>query len=221
MTHHQALESSAAERYLLEEMSELERFRFEEHFFDCEECAETMRLGHRLRTDAKEIFAAAPSLPASAEVVPLREGRLAWRPSARVALPWAAAAVMAIGLMYQAGGPGIPSQDEEARAFAPVALRPASRGETPTVVLPAEGGSVALALDVNTGARDEEITYTLTGADGGAVATGRARVPAQGTPLLLLVPAERLEAGGPFVLTLVGSGGSAGPPAEYRFQTTR
>ena len=31
MTHQQAVQSMAAERYLLDEMSELERHRFEEH----------------------------------------------------------------------------------------------------------------------------------------------------------------------------------------------
>ena len=45
MTHDQSFETHAPERYLLGEMSELEKFHFEEHYFTCEECAESVRLG--------------------------------------------------------------------------------------------------------------------------------------------------------------------------------
>lgn len=45
MTHQQALEKQAVERYLLEEMPEIERFAFEEHLFGCDVCAEDVRLG--------------------------------------------------------------------------------------------------------------------------------------------------------------------------------
>ena len=37
MQHQQALATKASERYLLGEMSELERFDFEAHYFDCPE----------------------------------------------------------------------------------------------------------------------------------------------------------------------------------------
>jgi anti-sigma factor RsiW len=45
MTHEQAVEKQATERYLLEEMPELERFAFEEHLFDCPICADDVRAG--------------------------------------------------------------------------------------------------------------------------------------------------------------------------------
>jgi hypothetical protein len=219
MTHNQALETMAAERYLLDEMSEIERFRFEEHFFDCEECAETMRLGHRLRTDAKHLFVASPSSAAdrTAAVVPISAARPAWRPSLRVALPWAAAAILAVGLVYEVRDPGTPRIGEDLQALSPVALRPASRGEVPTLTVPESGGSVALALDVNMGAAGQAIPYRLTRADGREVATGRVTVPAAGTPLLLLVPGDWLEPGTEFVLALTAPADPAAPPAEYRF----
>ena len=40
MTHQQALDGLASERYLLDEMTEGERFEFEAHYFDCVDCAE-------------------------------------------------------------------------------------------------------------------------------------------------------------------------------------
>jgi Putative zinc-finger len=217
MTHTQAIETMAAERYLLDEMSEIERFRFEEHFFDCEECAETMRLGHRLRTDAKHIFVAAPASAAERRVESVPVARPAWRPSLRVALPWAAAAVLAVGLLYDRnqGTSGL----QDVRALSPAVLRPASRGPIVSVPLP-DAGEVALALDVNMGAAGEPIAYRLTRDDGAEIDAGRATVPAAGSPLVLLVPGDRLEPGGQFLLALTTPGDPAAPPSEYRFNVT-
>ena len=49
MTHEKAVQTGASERYLLEEMSELERHAFENHYFSCVECAEDVRTGGLLR----------------------------------------------------------------------------------------------------------------------------------------------------------------------------
>lgn len=53
MTHQQAIDKHAAERYLLQEMPELERFAFEEHFFDCQICAEDVRTGALIQEGVK------------------------------------------------------------------------------------------------------------------------------------------------------------------------
>jgi hypothetical protein len=49
MTHEQAIGALAAERYLLEEMTETERDDFEAHYFSCAACADDVRLGAVLR----------------------------------------------------------------------------------------------------------------------------------------------------------------------------
>lgn len=202
MTHDEAVQALAAERYLLDEMSELERHQFEEHFFACHECAESMRIGSRLRRDAAEVFPAVPVVTASSGW---------WRRRGALTLPWAAAAVLAVALVYQSAGPGEVS--DATLALAPFALRPASRGEAPVVAIP-DRGPVVLALDVNTGAAGDDIGYTLAREGGGDVASGRARAPAAGTPLIVLIPADVLAGGGSFVLTLTGR---ASVPAQYRF----
>ena len=43
MEHSEAIETMAAERYALGEMTPEERDRFEEHFFDCSECSQAVR----------------------------------------------------------------------------------------------------------------------------------------------------------------------------------
>ena len=53
MTHQQALDTMAAERYLLDEMTEIEKHAFEEHFFDCADCAHEVRLGEQIRVEVR------------------------------------------------------------------------------------------------------------------------------------------------------------------------
>ena len=213
MTHEQAIETLAAERYLLDEMSDAERDTFEEHFFACEECGEAMRLGSQLRTDAPAIFRPARGtvrvLPGPAE----RDRRPRWRPAPSVMIPWAAAAMLALVVGYQARitGPGD-------GAYAPVALRPASRGPVQEIALPTTG-HVALALDVNTGAVGNPLRYRLTRGNGTEVMSGTTNVPSPGVPLVVVVPTDRLEAGATYLVTLTGGDGSV-PGSEYRFSTT-
>jgi hypothetical protein len=53
MTHEQAVAKQAAERYLLDEMPELERFAFEEHYFACAICAEDVKSGAVMQEGVK------------------------------------------------------------------------------------------------------------------------------------------------------------------------
>lgn len=45
MSHDEAVETFAAEQYLLEELDSRLREEFEEHLFDCQECALDLRAG--------------------------------------------------------------------------------------------------------------------------------------------------------------------------------
>jgi len=53
MDHDQAQATNAAERYLLGEMSEPERFDFESHYFECKECAGDVRAVHAFAEGVK------------------------------------------------------------------------------------------------------------------------------------------------------------------------
>jgi Putative zinc-finger len=213
MTHQHAVDTLAAERYLLDEMSDIERHDFEAHFFGCEECAGIMRLGHQLRTDAKALF---PS-PIRAREENRRVAPAWWQQPWRTAVPWAAAAMLAIALVVQLRTPPPSTSDELATTYEPVSLRPVSRGAVTVVPAPAAGERAALALEVNIGAPGDPIAYTLTRDNGNSVLSGRATVPAPGVPLVLLVPGGQLTAGSSYVLTLTAAGDSAARPAEYRF----
>ncbi len=69
MQHQQALATKASERYLLGEMSELERFAFEAHYFDCPSCADDVRTGDALARGIKAVCAEDASLRPHTAVV--------------------------------------------------------------------------------------------------------------------------------------------------------
>lgn len=72
MNHDQAIREQAVERYLLGELAEDARARFEEHFFDCTICASELKTGalfvDALRADRQSAVSTAPDL----RIVPKR-----------------------------------------------------------------------------------------------------------------------------------------------------
>jgi anti-sigma factor RsiW len=203
MRHEQAVASRAAERYLLDEMSELERHRFEAHYFSCPECAEDIRVGVALQEAASEPLTPGQSKPN------------AWpRPLRLVSLAAAAALVMTVGYQSLFVIPELQSMARP-QALAPVVLRPVSRGADTPITLPAGASFLSMSLDVNLDPLPSELQYDLATDQGIVVASGRVAAPAPGTPLLLLVPSKALSAGR-YALTLRPADGSAGTLA-YRF----
>jgi hypothetical protein len=60
MEHTQAVEAKAVERYLLGELAPSSREEFEQHFFDCKECSEDLRIGTLFLDTTKEVLATDP-----------------------------------------------------------------------------------------------------------------------------------------------------------------
>src|SRR6266852_1735582 len=202
MNHLQAVNTSAPERYLLEEMSELERHAFEDHYFSCADCAEDVRLGALMREGAKAGFIDAAKAGSVVSLAGTRAARAktVWRAS--VVLPWAAAATLALVAGYQSLMLA-PGQDRriQPQALTPITLRPASRGAEPVVPLPAGTAAIALAVDVGA-SRGPELAYDLRVVGGTSVASGRVVAPQPGVPLLLLIPAWTLTPAGHYILSI-------------------
>lgn len=209
MTHADAVRTLAVERYLLDEMPEIERFAFEDHYFDCVECADDLRAGSTMRKGVKagllpEASRAATISPAIA--------RRRWNPS--VVVPWAAAATLALAVGYQSLAPGRDGR-LQISTLTPVTVRPDSRGTVPTVPIGGDADAVTLALDVDAPA-GADLSYVLRNSAGARVAEGRMTAPTAGAPLLLLVPIWTLTPNTQYILAVQGAADGQ-PIGEYRF----
>ena len=213
MTHQQALDGLASERYLLDEMTEVERFEFEEHYFDCAECAEDVRLGDMIRQEARRDGAAmATDTQVGRPAVVLTSAKWWRRPM--VAAPWAVAATLAMVVGYQslrdAGGP---------QSIEPVMLRGATRGADTLVAIAPGQRFVALSADLLTPPQSSSLTYEILDANRSAVASGTSSVPRSGAPLMLLVPVAELQRAGHYTL-LVRDGDQKSVLGEYPFDVS-
>jgi hypothetical protein len=220
MDHLQAVNTMAMERYLLEEMPQPERDSFEEHYFSCAECAEDARTAAAMVDGAARGLARTEAGTATIRqrgVLPFRAAsQPRWRSS--VALPWAAAALLAIGIGYQSvEGPLVSRRSGDSFALTPSTLRPASRGQE-AVVSSGPGGLVTLAVDLGGAEFDKGIRYELARADGKTIASGEAAAPVSGAALLLMFPGSVVKGSEHFVLTLHNSGSPSLTPASYRFR---
>jgi hypothetical protein len=209
MTHADAVRTLAVERYLLDEMPEIERFAFEDHFFDCVDCADDLRAGSTMRKAVKAGLLPQASRPAA--IAPAIAKRR-WTPS--VVIPWAAAATLALAVGYQSLAP---ARDGglQVGALTPVTVRPDSRGTVPTVSIGSADKAVTLALDVNAPA-GADLTYVLRSSAGARIAEGRMTAPPAGGPLLLLVPVWTLTPNTQYILAVQGAADGQ-PIGEYRF----
>jgi hypothetical protein len=178
MTHADAVRTLAAERYLLDEMPEIERFAFEDHYFDCAECGEEVRAGALLQQAVRNGMLGQRARPPRSRF-----------PAPAVLIPWAAAASLAIVAGYQAVAPG---RDRlEVQGLTPVTVRPDTRGAVATVRIPDDGAAVAIAIEVEAPPASA-LTYELATTSGSRVAGGRLTAPGGGAPLLLLLPSWTL-----------------------------
>jgi len=96
MDHNEAVKYHAAEKYFLGELAGTEREAFEEHFFDCEDCAADVKATAILVDNVREALRTAPEL----KKAPSREtaGFLNWW---RPAYSFAAIALLLMTVGYQ------------------------------------------------------------------------------------------------------------------------
>ena len=203
MEHETAIKEYAAEKYLLREMTDAESEDFEEHFFDCRECAESVRDGAIL---ADSVRAMRPTAAAVA------------RPRfAPAAVAWGSLAA-AVGLVALLGIQNLRLRNEAfaPRALTAVFLSSATRGAN-EVVVNVDRKQPFTALDIDI--QDSQYrNYRCDLHD----PSGRVRVSipvsAEQTKetVRLLVPTRDLQPGN-YTLTVDGLGPAPSRVASYPF----
>lgn len=190
----------AAEKYLLDELTEEQRSQYEEHVFDCRECAEDVTSGAVFVANAKKVL----SEPKAERVkVPGDERpRPGWR-----ALFWPVPAGAAAGIALLFGGPaaylalhelprlrGELAQAEAIQA-APQYFITVSRSELPVVTASKTTRMVALTLSRGSEWSHPYYWCELVGPAGNVLFSADLKAPARGSELELLLPVTGLEPG--------------------------
>ena len=110
MDHNQALQLQAAVKYVLGELSQVQRDEYEEHYFDCAECAVDIKALATFADTTREVLRRERESQLAKELVPARGGWLRWLQPV-VAVPVFAALLLIIA--YQ-NTVTIPQAREEA-----------------------------------------------------------------------------------------------------------
>jgi Putative zinc-finger len=160
MDHHQATQLTAVEKYLLDELTPEVRDEFEEHFFDCHDCATDLRATAGFMDGAKREFRVNPVPKPGAASKSKSRSSLLW-PSAFV---WSALAASLLVIAYQNAVVLPRFQGEIAELRAPEILPSLSLvggnsrgGEIPAVTI---GASQPFLLSVDIPAQDRFSSYT-------------------------------------------------------------
>lgn len=151
MTHSEAVKEMAAERYLLDELSSEVRDDFEEHMFDCPQCALDVRAGAAFVNEAKHQLpelTAGLALPKRA-LSPAKEPSLwlSWlRPA--FALPVFAALFLVVGYQNLVTVPALRKSAEMPSIVPTAPSYGATRGGNHILVTADRAHGVALPIDV-------------------------------------------------------------------------
>lgn len=230
MDHSEAVEQMAAERYLLDELTPDAREAFEEHVFDCPECALDLRAGAAFVDEAKvqlpELTAPLPVPPSSgaAKSARKRDHWLSWwRPA--FAIPAFAALLIVLGYQNLVTLPELRTEANQPRLLPLAPLHGATRGGAGATITANRKHGVALPIDLT-----EQpgivpyISYSfdLFDPEGKPVWTGAIAAPAAGEsggqPILVAIPGAMLR-NGAYTVAVVGVGphGERTPIHRYVF----
>jgi hypothetical protein len=196
MDHGEAMQMQVIEKYLLGELSASQVNEFEEHYFDCEECANELRMTSQFLDTTKKVLAA--GRVATPKPVKPR----GWLPSAY----GIAASIALLGCVIYQNVVTIPHLRSSG---APQALALFSltglgtRSAETTAISPAPGKPFALLLDIPPHDNIAEYRCQLVNTGGSPVVSIDLSGEAATKTVSLFVPASVLKPG-PYQLAILG-----------------
>jgi hypothetical protein len=225
MDHETSISTLAAEKYILGELLPSEREQFEQHFFECPECAESVRVGFQFGESARIVF----GQDAGPVAVPAYRGRLRdWFAMTRLVMLAPTAVCTAIlafsGYQNTVQIPALRAQVEQLarpQVLSSALLAPSSRGSVQSITISPTAHFFQLSLAVGGIAPAERYECELR-ADSGKSIT-RLPIPKldPDANLQLLIPTADLS-DGDYEAVLSGiTGGTPGELEQYRFAVSR
>jgi hypothetical protein len=224
MNHQDALREMTVERYLLGELSGASLDRFEEHLFECQECAMDVKAGAIFIDTARGELSAPQRVAPQAEKVP---SWLSWFTSPWTLGPALAACLLVLSFQLFIVQPHL--KDQVARAETPALLTPlvlanaGARGDSiPDVVAP-EHGWFVVSLDVPTTDGFSAYRCSLNAPDGSLLWQTTISPEQARDALLIHVPTDKTKEGlNTFLIQGIPSNAASGGTLEdltrYRFR---
>lgn len=212
MDHSEALQQMAAERYLLNELTPDAREAFEEHLFDCQECALDLRAGVAFIDEAKaqlpNLTQAMPAPQPVRQPKVKREWWLGWLQPA-FAMPAFAALLLVVGYQNLVTLPGLRASADQPRLLPWTPLRGETRGAHLAINADRQLG-VALPVELPqqpSAGSYASFSFDLVDPQGKLVWTGAVAAPADEASdcqrLSLMIPGGMLR-NGAYSLTVSG-----------------
>lgn len=228
--HQRVVSLRAVESYLLDELSPALREGFEEHFFECPECAEALRAGLILQQNGRALLRAEPHLAVAAGITgnqaEERPGtEVWWRAWPRIPslLPMAAAVFLAFFVLFGVllwdrgfgtGGNGARDGDPVV-SVRPFRIAAASREASASIVI--ESGNLQpIVLDVKT---DGPYLWIVRQTQKGGTAF-QGTADAHRGELSLILQTRRLAPGG-YEISLRKTGDPSAEEKLYQFTLKR
>jgi hypothetical protein len=179
MDHTAVVREKMTERYLLDELDSEVRDEFEEHYFDCPECALDVSAGSQFVEHSKLVLAeSSEPIPvrAAARPHPVPQGWFAWlRPA--FAAPALALLLAVAGYQNLVTYPRLRSELNQPQILPAVSVNMGTWGSTPTAVpegqglllfvrIPPDGAYLRYAADLHSPSGKLEGSFTITPAAG-------------------------------------------------------
>jgi Putative zinc-finger len=149
MDHAEALQQKATERYLLDELDPEVKDQFEEHLFDCQECALDVRAAAMFVEQSKILLGESPVVPVRVPArAPAKPGWLVsfFRPA--LAMPVVAVLVAVVGYQNLVSYPRLAAALSQPQVGPYASLNVSTRGsvKTPVTVTAGEGFNLLVTI---------------------------------------------------------------------------
>ncbi len=201
MEHTEAVKQMAVERYLLGELPPEIRDAFEEHFFECQECAIDLRAAAAFIDEAKlqlpRLMASSPAQAWPSPAPRRRDWFSWWRPA--FVIPAFAALLCVIGFQNLVTIRALRLASAQPRLLPWATLHGETRGSAVTYVQATRGKGVILLIDLPQDPAYTSFAFQLYSPQGDKIWNQTVSAATEnsngGGPLSLLIPRRGLEQG--------------------------
>ena len=165
MDHSDSIRLMAAEKYLLGELTPELQEQFEEHFFECQECALDVRAGAALVEHSKVVLAQPVALAPVRTPVPVPSGRFGWfRPA--LVVPVLAVLIAVVAYQNLVTYPQLKQLASSPQILPWASINVSTRGTNTIQVSPRAGEGFHLLVNIPPDNRYRSYTFNLSSPSG-------------------------------------------------------